>query len=370
VSTRLGSALNARAAGDNRHALQVSGSAARADDPLRRRWRLIRTVIAALSLYFVYGAKGVCADDVAQPQTSDAGVLALIETLRTSTPRQVGPVALYDGDIPNSRPSADLETHSQIMGMDTIRRVSRPTYTAYLPAPSRASGAAVVIFPGGGYEALSWDFEGTRIAAALQDRGIAAIIVKYRLPSDETMIDKSIGPLQDGQQALRQVRSNATAWSIDPDKVGVMGFSAGGHLAANLGTQFETSFVPNPDSRNLRPDFMILVYPVISMVDDGTNSRSREVLLGAHPNAAQVRRFSGDLQVSGRTPPTLLLAAENDSLVDVDHSIRFFEALRHKDVPVAMMLFSNGQHGFFQLSRDEWMSPMWAWLAKNGWLKP
>jgi acetyl esterase/lipase len=294
------------------------------------------------------------------------------ETIRSSLPRKVGPAPLYDGEIPNSRPAADAETKDQDpwVGSGVIGRVSRPTYTAYLPAASRASGAAVVIFPGGGYSVIMWNFEGTRTAEALQDRGIAAIVVKYRLPSDETMINKSIGPLQDAQQALLQVRRNAKAWGIDPEKVGVMGFSAGGHLASTVGTHFGAALVPDPDGLSVRPDFMILVYPVISMTKELTHSGSRDALIGPNPSEEQVRRFSNELQVGAGTPPALLLAAENDSVVDVDNSIGFFEALRHNGVPAELVLFPQGEHGFFQLAQDEWRAPMWAWLARNGWLRP
>jgi acetyl esterase/lipase len=315
----------------------------------------------------------VPADDRAldqMEQKAGPGVRHLVEVLRTSLPRKIGPAPLYDGAIPNSRPAPDAETHEQVLGMELIRSVSRPTYTVYLPASSRASGAAVIIFPGGGYVTLSWSWEGTRIAEALQDRGIAAILVKYRLPSDETMIDKSIGPLQDAQQALRQVRHNAKAWGVDAAKVGVMGFSAGGHLASMAGTNFNTALVPNPDALSVRPDFMILVYAAISVTEAQESDKGAfKALLGPDPSASQIRRFSSELQVTAGAPPTLLLAAENDSLVDVDQSIHFYEALRHNGVPAELVLFPQGQHGFFQMSRDEWMAPMWAWLVKNGWLK-
>ena len=249
------------------------------------------------------------------------------------------------------------------------RNVSHPTYTAFLPLPSRASHAAVIIFPGGGYGILSWPWEGVRIAEAFQDRGIAAILVNYRLPSDETMTDKSIAPLQDAQQALRQVRHNAAAWGIDPAKVGVLGFSAGGHLASTAGTHFDKPLVPNADGVSVRPDFMILAYPVISMEDDLTDKGVRNNLLGPHPSEERIRWFSSELQVSDKTPPALLLAAENDSIVNPDNTIRFFQSLRHHHVPAEMVLFQQGDHGF---SRCPGImdAPMWAWLEKNGWLKP
>jgi acetyl esterase/lipase len=285
-------------------------------------------------------------------------------------PTQIGPLPLYDGDIPNSKAVPDTETQTEPAGMEVYREVSHPTYMVYLPAPARATGAALVIFPGGGYGAVVWAYEGTPAALAFQDRGIAAIIVKYRLPSDRTMVDKAIGPLQDAQQALLQVRRHSKSWGIDPARIGVMGFSAGGHLASTVGTHFDTELVPDPEGLGVRPDCMILIYPVITMADAKTHRGTRNALIGPHPDEGHVRRFSNELQVGPRTPPTLLLAAENDSAVDVDNSISFFEALRHNGVPAEMVLFPTGEHGFVQISRAEWMAPVWAWLGKNGWLRP
>jgi acetyl esterase/lipase len=286
-------------------------------------------------------------------------------------PRVTGPLPLYDADIPNSKAAPDLESRSRIYGMDVLDRVSHPTYTVYLPASARASGTAIVVIPGGAYEELTWSLEGIRTAEALQDRGIAAVLLKYRLPSESTMLDKSIGPLQDAQQALRQIRRHAQVWGIDPHRVGVMGFSAGGHLAATLGTHFDTVLVPNPDAMSVRPDFIILCYAVISAADAiKTNKRAFEALLGPNPSDDLVRRFSNELWVSATTPPTLLIAAENDTSVDVEHSLHFYDALRKQRVPAKLVLFPQGEHGFIQLTQDEWRAPLWAWLTSNGWMKP
>jgi acetyl esterase/lipase len=296
---------------------------------------------------------------------------AAFEALVPWLPKITGPLPLYDGDIPNSKAAPDLESSSRAFGMDTLSQVSRPTYTVYLPAAARATGTAIVIMPGGAYQELTWSLEGTRTAQALQDRGIAAVLLKYRIPDGSTMLDKSIGPLQDAQQALRQVRRHSQSWGIDPHRVGVIGFSAGGHLAATLGTHFDQVLVPNPDGMSVRPDFMILCYAVISAADVvKTNKHAFDALLGPDVTSDQVRRFSNELWVSATTPPTLLIAAENDTSVDVEHSIHFFDALRQKGVPAKLVLFPQGEHGFFQLTQDEWRAPMWAWLASNGWLKP
>jgi acetyl esterase/lipase len=281
-------------------------------------------------------------------------------------PAKMQTLALYgDSPIPNSKPTADAET-----GADHgfVRNVSRPQLQVYLPAKMRANGTSVLVFPGGGYAGLTFDFEGTQQAQFFVDHGIAAFVVKYRIPSDTTMVDKSIGPLQDAQQAMRVVREHAREWNLDPSRIGAIGFSAGGHLAATMATHANKAYVDNPDGMNLRPDFLIVVYPVISMEKPITHMDSREALLGSNPSADQVRLFSNELQVSAATPPTLILHATDDQLVDVENSVRFYEALRHAGVPVEMHLFEKGQHGFFLMPRDRWQSTILDWLRWKKWL--
>jgi acetyl esterase/lipase len=248
--------------------------------------------------------------------------------------------------------------------------VSRPAIQVYLPARSRATGASVVVFPGGGYAGLTFDFEGTQQARYFIDHGVAAFVVKYRIPDDRTMVDKSRGPLQDAQQAMRFARQHAAEWDLDPRRMGAIGFSAGGHLASTLATHFGESYVDNPDHVDLRPDFLVLVYPVISMDAKITHLDSRKALLGDAPSEPQIRFFSSELHVTPDTPPTLILHAADDRLVDVDNSVAFFEALRHAGVPVEARLFQKGQHGFFLMPRDRWQTPIIDWLTANGWLSP
>lgn len=281
-------------------------------------------------------------------------------------PARMQSFPLYgDGAIPNSKPGPNEET-----GTNTawVQKVSRPTIEVYLPAKVKATGAGVLIFPGGGYAGLTYELEGTQQAAFFIDHGIAAFVVKYRLPSDQTMIDKSIGPLQDAQQAIRFVREHAQEWNVDPSRVGVIGFSAGGHVASTLATHFNHAYIDNPGHVNLRPDFLILAYPVISMDAKITHMGSRNALLGKNPSDDLVRMFSNELHVTAETPPTLLLHASDDQLVDVDNTIRFYEALRHAGVPVEAHLFEKGQHGFFLMPRDRWQSLILEWLQTNGWL--
>ncbi len=212
-----------------------------------------------------------------------------------------------------------------------------------------------------------YDYEGTQQARFFVAHGFAAFVVKYRVPSDQTMENKSIGPLQDAQQAMRFVRLHAKEWNLDPARVGAIGFSAGGHLASTLATHFAKSYIDNPEQVSLRPDFLIVVYPVISMDAKITHLDSRKALLGPNPSEDDVRHFSNELQVTKDTPPTLILHAADDRLVDVDNSVVFFQALRHAGVPVEARLFEKGQHGFFLLPPDEWQRVIIDWMTSNGW---
>ena len=286
----------------------------------------------------------------------------------TDFPPKMRSIPLYgDAAIPNSKPGPDEETSAD---GSWIRKVSRPVIQIYLPAQAKATGAAVVVFPGGSYAGLTFDFEGTQQAKFFIDHGIAAFVVKYRIPSDLTMVDKSMGPLQDAQQAMRFARQHAAEWKLDPRRIGAIGFSAGGHVASTLATHFDKSQVDNPDHVDLRPDFLVLVYPVISMDAKITHMDSRKALLGDDPSESQVRFFSNELHVTKDTPPTLILHAADDRLVDVDNSIVFFEALRHAGVPVETRLFQKGQHGFYLMPRDRWQAAIMDWLATSGWLSP
>jgi acetyl esterase/lipase len=291
---------------------------------------------------------------------------AIMEYIRSTTPQPQMSIPLYgDGAIPNSKPTPNKEV-LESMGM--MASVSQPTLEVFLPAKVKANGASILVFPGGGYAKLTWNAEGPAIGQFFQDHGIAAFVVKYRLPTDAAMEDKSIGPLQDAQQAMIVVRKRAKEWNLDPNRVGIIGFSAGGHLASSLGTHFTKAYVPNPDNINLRPDFMILLYPVISMDPKIAHMGSRIALLGQHPSDEQVQLFSNELQVTKETPPTLLIHSADDHLVDVDNSIRFFEALRHAVVPVDMTIFNKGEHALILIPKDRWQSIVTDWIERNGWL--
>jgi acetyl esterase/lipase len=330
---------------------------------------ILKSSIAVLLLsLFTFVCPAIAAGDAAKGRASAQRATSAPIDPAAAFPPKMQAFALYGDDpIPNSKPTGDEES-----GADSgyIRNVSRPQVHVYLPAKMRATGASIVIVPGGGYGGLTFEWEGKQQAQFFVDHGIAAFIVKYRIPSDKTMVDKSIGPLQDAQQAMRFVRQRASEWNLDPERVGVIGFSAGGHLASTLATHLDKVHVPNPDRVDVRPDFTILIYPVISMQSDIAHSGSREALLGGAPSEELVRKFSSDLQVSERTPPTLILHATDDPTVDVENSIRYYQALRHTGVPVEMRLFEKGQHGFFLMPRDRWQSTIMEWLTSNGWLHP
>jgi acetyl esterase/lipase len=248
-----------------------------------------------------------------------------------------------------------------------LSKEEAPTLTLYLPIKEKATGTAVLVIPGGAYGFLAFEEEGIAIAKAFAEKGIAAFVLRYRLPKKETMRDKSYGTLMDVQQAMKVIRSNAMNWNLNPAKVGVIGYSAGGHLASTLGTHFSKSYIPNKGNISLRPDFMILVYPVISMNDQLTHMGSKINLLGMEPGKEKVDLFSNELQVTKETPPTYLTHCGDDSIVDVNNSIVFYQALQKNGVDAELHLFPKGNHGFTQrLPVSEWLDPMLGFLKREG----
>lgn len=274
-------------------------------------------------------------------------------------------IPLYSNAVPGALNARDEEHIDSTRGL--AFRVFTPTVTAYLPSKEKATGAAVIICPGGGYGVLVIEKEGYAIARYLAEKGVAAFVLKYRLPDDKIMKDKSTGPLQDAQQAIQLVRRHAREWNINPAKIGIMGFSAGGHLASTAGTHFNMPVAGGQGGISLRPDFMILVYPVISMTDSLGHSGCRKNLLGEAPDAEKIKLFSNEWQVTDDTPPAFLIHAGDDKVVDVDNSISFYEALRHHKVPAEMHIYPKGDHGFvLNIPIDDWMSICMKWLKRSG----
>jgi acetyl esterase/lipase len=276
--------------------------------------------------------------------------------------------------IPNSKPGPDRESVDSSVSpvRYSYSMVSHPTLRVYLPAAGKGNGTAVVICPGGGYLHLAYTHEGTDVARMLNGLGITAFLLKYRLPNDETMIDKSIGPLQDAQRAIQLVRERAAEWGVNPGRVGIMGFSAGGHLASTAGTHFNQAVIDNPEQVSLRPDFMVLLYPVISFIDSIAHRGSRDNLIGLNPDEALIRKFSNEYQVTPETPPTFLVHAEDDKTVPVANSLHFFEALENNGVPAEMHIYPKGGHGFGMrnpTTTDDWTQRLKNWLLGGGWIR-
>lgn len=241
----------------------------------------------------------------------------------------------------------------------------------FLPKKPNAAGSGIVIYPGGGYGILAVDHEGYDVAKALNEMGVAAFVVKYRLPDSSCMVNKENVPLMDAQQALKLARENAGKWKINPSKIGVMGFSAGGHLASSVGTHFSETILNNPNNTSLQPDFLVLLYPVISFNDDITHKGSKQNLIGKSPTAEQVHRFSNEEQVTPQTPPTFLVHAVDDEAVPVENSIAFLTALKKNKVGAEMHVYPKGGHGFGmnnKTTKDKWMERLQNWLDMNGFL--
>ncbi|RYD85304.1 MAG: alpha/beta hydrolase, partial [Sphingobacteriales bacterium] len=188
--------------------------------------------------------------------------LLLLLSMHTGFSQQNTALSLYTGAVPNSKPAPADYKEEIINGL--IRKVTQPTLLPFFPEKGTANGTAIIICPGGGYECLAYNHEGIDVAKRFAENGVTAFVLKYRLPSDKIMTDRSIGPLQDAQRALQMVRENASAWNIDPAKVGIMGFSAGGHLAATATTHYDKPVIAVKEGVTVRPDFSMLIYPVIS----------------------------------------------------------------------------------------------------------
>lgn len=245
-----------------------------------------------------------------------------------------------------------------------VRNVSEAEMYVYLPEKEKNSGAAVVICPGGGYRIEAMDHEGYDMAEFFKQKGVAGIVLKYRLPYGHHEI-----PSCDARRAMRIVRQNAKEWGIDPAKVGIAGSSAGGHLASTVGTAFDRGNAESTcpiEQQSCRPDFMLLLYPVISFDEEFGHMGSRENLIGKGHDKELIRKYSNELNVSADTPPTFLVLADNDKPVPPRNSIEFYSALKKYDIPAEMHIFQKGGHGFgirkSGLPHDEWPEMFYSWL--------
>jgi pectinesterase len=275
-------------------------------------------------------------------------------------------IPLYKNGVPNSTGAADKENSTFRDNVTRIAKVSNPTLTIFKPA--KPNGKAVIICPGGGYSILAFDKEGTKVAEEMNRWGITAFVLKYRLPDDTANIDKSLAPLQDAQQAIRLVRTNAKEWGVNKNQIGIMGFSAGGHVASTAATHFKFVADANEkDTTSVRPDFAILIYPVISFDSTITHKGSRNNLVGAKAAEKTINFFSNELQVDKDTPPSFLVHAGDDGAVPVENSLRYYQACIKNKVPAELHLYPKGGHGFGMNNKttdDNWLERLKNWLNR------
>lgn len=277
--------------------------------------------------------------------------------------------------VPNAIENLDYKeqfTYLEDTKIKGVSRVSQPTLTVFLADPKNSNGTGIVICPGGAYSHLALNKEGYLVAKWLNSLGISAFVLKYRLPSDEIMINKSIGPLQDAQQAMRVVRQNSKEWNLDADKIGIMGFSAGGHLAASLSTRYDEQLLSTKGSISAKPDFSILIYPVISMKDKITHKNSRKNLLGTEVKQEVLDKYSNEIQVDENSPKAFLVHASDDRSVAVENSIVYYSALNKNKVSVEMHIYEKGGHGFGMgttKNNNFWPIPCENWLIFNKYIE-
>ena len=274
---------------------------------------------------------------------------------------------LYVHKIPNYIETPDTESESMYGEMLIVSNVSIPRYQ-FFSAGGDGQKPCVVICPGGGYGILAAAHEGTDVAKYFNSIGVHALVLKYRIPSDEHQTNKMFVPLQDVQQAMYLVRSNAKKWHVDANKVGVMGFSAGGHLASTLATHYDDRKIVRKKSISFRPDFQLLIYPVISFGSFG-HKGSRDNLLSPDTTALNIAYFSNELHVDKNTPPAFLVHAKDDDAVPIENSIVFSSKLKESGVEATVITYENGGHGFGmnnKTSSEKWTDALFLWFKKQG----
>jgi acetyl esterase/lipase len=273
-------------------------------------------------------------------------IAAILAVSLTAQPQAPTPIPLWANGAPGALGTADEDT---------------PTITPYLAPAARAVGTAVIVCPGGGYLHLSMEKEGSDVARWWNSLGVTAFVLKYRLgPKYHHPIE-----LGDAQRAIRTVRARASEWGIRPDRVGIMGFSAGGHLTSSAGTHFDAGKPDAADAidrQSSRADFLVLGYPVVSFTQN-VHQGSKRALLGDNPDPKLVENLSNELQVTAQTPPTFLFHTTNDQTVPVENSVMFYLALHKAGVPAEMHIYENGPHGVGLAPTDEALSSWPARLA-------
>lgn len=274
---------------------------------------------------------------------------------------------LYSGNVPYSIPmenQEEIETRPE--GIRFFRKTSIPSLTLF--KPENPNGQAVLILPGGGYAGTAFDHEGIDVAKWLNKNGITAVILRYRIPNDKYCTQKHLAPLRDALEGIRYIRAMAEKWKLNKHSIGIMGFSAGGHLAASTSTLFDKNLVDLPaDNISGRPDFSILIYPVISFIEPIMHAGSRRNLLGERPDSTLITLFSPEKQISENTPPAFLVHAADDKTVSVQNSILYYQSLVSKGLKPEMHLYPEGGHGFGlknKTTSDYWPERLINWLTK------
>ena len=278
---------------------------------------------------------------------------------------------LYEGAIPNNKAGivASLESETKEAGSKNdgflrLRSITMPSITVY--KAEKPNGMAVIICPGGGYYILAASHEGSDVAKRFNEMGVTAFVLKYRLPTTPDLLEnKEIGSLMDAQRAIQMVRANAKEFEINPAKIGIMGFSAGGHVASTAATHFTSPVVAGAKPAEVRPDFAILGYPVVSFRAEIAHGGSRDALLGKDAPKSKIDYYSNELQVTPQTPPTFLVHAADDGAVPVENSIEFMLACKRNKVPVELHVYPKGGHGFGMnnpTTTDKWMERVENWM--------
>lgn len=271
--------------------------------------------------------------------------------------------------VPNFIEATNEESEATTGGILRISKVSVPGYSFFSAGESSSPKPCIIICPGGGYGILASQHEGTDVAQWLNSIGVHAVVLKYRIPSDVHQKDRKWAPLQDAQQAIALVRKHAKAWGVNANKVGIMGFSAGGHLASSLGVHYKDPVVPGMSAKtNIRPDFQVLGYPVVSF-GKYAHLGSRNNLLGKDTTAEWISYFSNELQVDAKTPPAFLVHAKDDKAVPIENSLQYVEALKNNGVAAELFTYEKGGHGFGMKNKTSdllWTDALQAWLKRQG----
>jgi acetyl esterase/lipase len=289
----------------------------------------------------------------------------VLATMTLSQP--ASPMPLWKGEVPFAVGTSDTD---------------KPSLTFYRPPADKANGTAVVVCPGGGYGGLAMDHEGKQVAEFLNGLGVAAFVLKYRIANKERPGPLHPAPLTDAQRAIRMVRADAKLFGIDPARVGIWGFSAGGHLASSAGTHFDDGDKESKDPidrQSCRPDFLILSYPVISMENGVAHGGSRNNLIGPKPDDKLVENLSNEKQVTKNTPPTFIFQTSADTVVLPENAVRFYLACKKAGVPVEMHIYEKGRHGVGlgkdpkwtggEKSIENWPDRLTEWMKARGLLE-